>query len=884
MNNLKKHSYYIFLCLIFIGIKGFSQSVITGKILAENKQELSGATIIISTDSTSSILAYGISDEKGNFDIKLNSSSDSLFIKASFIGYKTWTKTIQNKTSQFLLQLTPSSEELKEVLIEAKIIEQRGDTLSFSVSAFKDQKDRVIADIIKKLPGIEMRPGGQIYYNGKPIQKYYIEGLDLLEGRYSLANENLAVDDVSKVEILENHQPIKVLDSLEFSERASLNIKLKKEITTSGTAEVGSGLSPLLWKAKITPMIFAKKRQAIVTYQSNNTGSDVSREIRDFSFDLSGNDFSIDKTDLLSIQKLSEPPFAEDRWLDNNVHLGSVNFLQRIKEDVELKVNLSYLNDAQSQQGRTETRFFTLNDTINLIEKTNNKFFVNTLQSKFTLEKNTEKNYFKNQLELNAFWDSQRGFIEQSDAEILQNLNNPFTAVRNKLRVLKTLGKQLITFRSNIGYTHSNQNLLVSPGQFAGILNSNEPYAEIEQIINTSNLFSENSAGFTKGLGKFTISPEIGFSIQKQQIDSDFLLSENNQISETDFKNRLDFVTADIHLKNAIRFKSIDETWNLRLSTPLSLKSFKLKDENIEEKRKLERLVFEPNFYVKKKLSAFWESSVSAGFNYNFGDIQQLYYGFILTNYRNLQRYNAPISQQINQHYNGTLSYRNPLKQLFLSGSYSYSIANNNLLYSNQISENGAIILQAIERDNSSNSNNFNLSASKYFSKMNTTLKLSANYSVSNREQLLNENFVNSENKSLRLSGNVDAEIFSWLTLTYSGNYSVYETALENARFPKIETNKHAMDAFFYLADNQYLSGGGEYYGNSLSAENGNNYFVNLSYQYTFEKPKIDLNISWNNVFNTDEFVNAYTNEFSFVESRYQLRPSQVVASIKFSF
>jgi len=865
--------------------------MISGKILDENKQNLSGATIIIGKDSTSAIVAYGISNGKGNFDIKVNSTSDLLYIKVSFIGYKKWTKTIQNKTSQLSVQLFPSSEELKEVLIEAKIIEQRGDTLSFSVSAFRDQKDRVIADIIKKLPGIEMRPSGQIYYKGKPIQKYYIEGLDLLEGRYNLANENLAADDVSKVEILENHQPIKVLDSLEFSERASLNIKLKKNVTTSGTAEVGSGFAPLLWKTTITPMIFNKKRQAIITYQSNNTGSDVSREIQDFSFDLSGNDFSIDKTNWLSIQKLSEPPFAQERWLDNNVHLGSVNFLQRIKEDVDLKVNLSYLNDAQKQQGSTQTRFFTPTDTINLLEKKNNDIFINTLQSKFTLEKNTENNYIKNQLELNSFWDSQRGLIQHSNNDIYQNLNNPFLAIRNKLRVLKTLGKQLITFRSNIGYTRANQNLIVSLGQFEEILNNGKPYTDVEQILKTSNFFTDNSAGFTKGLGKFTISPKIGFSIQNQQLDSDLVLNENNQIPEDDFKNRLDFITSKIYFENAIRFKSNDENWNLRLSTPLSLKSSKLKDENIDKERNLNRLVFEPNLFVKKKLSAFWESSLSIGLNYDFGEVQQLYYGFILTNYRNLQRYNAPIAQQINQRYSGTLSYRNPLKRLFLSGSYSFSRTNNNLLYSNQISENGATVLQAIEKDNYSNSNNFNLNVSKYFSKINTTLKLRANYTLSKREQFLNLNFVDVKNKNLMLSGSLDAEILSWLTVTYNGNFSIYETTFENTqstlslgKIQQIETNKHTMDVFFYLYDNQYLSGGGEYYGNSLSDENGNNYFANFTYQYTFAKPKIDLNISWKNVFNTDEFVNAYTSEFSFVESRYQLRPSQVIASIKFSF
>src|SRR5690606_15947610 len=118
---------------------------------------------------------------------------------------------------------------------------------------------------------------------------------------------------VSKVQILENHQPIKLLDSLEFSDRASINIKLKNNVTTTGTAEVGIGLAPFLWRVKATPMIFTKKNQAIITYQTNNTGSDVSQEIRDFSFSNFGRqEFGIIKRDGLSIRRLAEPPFKQE--------------------------------------------------------------------------------------------------------------------------------------------------------------------------------------------------------------------------------------------------------------------------------------------------------------------------------------------------------------------------------------------------------------------------------------------------------------------------------------------------------------------------------------------------------------------------------------------
>ena len=222
---------------------GLGQTVISGKISGKNEKNLSGATVTISRDSTAAILAYAISDTDGKFSIDLNIGSDSVFLKISYVGYTTWAQMIPNKTQQLEVKLSPSLEELKEVFLESTVIELTGDTISYNVSAFKGQKDRVIADVLAKMPGIEIKSSGAIYYQGKPIQKYYIEGLDLLEGRYSLANENLPVNSVSEVQILENHQPIKVLDSLVFSERASLNIKLKKDVTVTGSAEIGAGFS-----------------------------------------------------------------------------------------------------------------------------------------------------------------------------------------------------------------------------------------------------------------------------------------------------------------------------------------------------------------------------------------------------------------------------------------------------------------------------------------------------------------------------------------------------------------------------------------------------------------------------------------------------------------
>ncbi|MFC6858127.1 carboxypeptidase-like regulatory domain-containing protein [Zunongwangia atlantica] len=868
---------------IFVVFAGYSQTEITGQVFDDNSKKLSGATIMISKDSVSSILAYGISDTDGKFKVAVKSESESLFLKVSYIGFATFEKTILNKAQQLEVKLSPSSEALKEVIVKSEILQQRGDTLSFSVDAFKGKNDRVIADVLKKIPGIEIRPNGGIYYKDEPIQKYYIEGLDMLEGRYNLANNNLSANAVSKIEILENHQPVKVLDSLEFSERASINIKLKKDITFSGTATAGIGAAPLLWQAKVTPMIFTKKRQAIVTYQSNNTGVDASGEVLNFSQNFYGNNFGIDQENWVSIQNVSPPPFSSERWLDNNVHLLSGNILQRIKKDLDLKLNISYLNDYQQQDGSTQTRYFTPTDTIDVIENTNNDIFISKLEGELTLENNADKNYFKDQLAFNGSWNAKRGLIDRPDTRIMQQMDNPFFGIKNDLRLLRTVGKQLITFTSNTGFAENNQDLLVKPGQFEAIFNDGEPYEQLQQLVSTRKIYTDNSAGFTEALGKFTIAPKFGFSIQNQQLDTDIFLEDGEEVFDADFKNRTEFVESSVYFKNSFRFKSKDETWNLSLSTPLEFKSFRLEDDNFEETRELDRLIFEPYFSMNKKLSAYWDANASAALRYDFGELQQLYYGFLLNGYRNLNRYNAPISEETRQIYNAGLGYRNPLKQLFLSASYSYNYSENNLLYSSNIGENGTTILEAVALDNNSDNHSFRAGGSKYFRKMKTTLKLNTSYNLSKRQQLLNNTLAEVNTRSLNFRGSLDAEISSWLIANYSGNYTTYTSGFEDGDFQTIETQQHTLDLYFYPKDNQYLSAGGEYYGNSLS-ENGTNYFVNLSYQFTFEKPKMDLNISWRNILNTDTFINAYNNEYYYVQSSYRLRPSQVLATLKFTF
>jgi hypothetical protein len=138
------------------------------------------------------------------------------------MGYETVFSAISNTTQTKNFILSEKSFVLKEVSVKAAPITKK--VILRYMNSFSKEQDRSIGDV-KKNAGIEVLPDGKILYQGKAINKYYIEGLDLLEGKYNLANDNLPYQEVSQVQILENHQPIKTLDSLQFSDRRSISNK-----------------------------------------------------------------------------------------------------------------------------------------------------------------------------------------------------------------------------------------------------------------------------------------------------------------------------------------------------------------------------------------------------------------------------------------------------------------------------------------------------------------------------------------------------------------------------------------------------------------------------------------------------------------------------------
>ncbi len=882
----KKRLIFIILMPLFFSYPLFAQTIITGKVSdkAQNKA-LSNAIITANKLNTEITIGYGISKPSGQYEIKSNANADSLTLNIKMLGYAAQRINIANKSQTINFELKESSIELKEVKVKPDPIKKYGDTLSYAVSAFKDKNDRVIADIIKKLPGVEVSPNGQILYQGEPINKYYIEGMDLLEGRYKLANENLNVEAVTDVEILENHQPVKMLNGVVHSEKAALNIKLKKNITTTGQVSLGAGIDPayLLRDVNITPMLFTKNTQFLATYQTNNVGKNSASQLVRLTPGVYRGESGIEnKQDWVGIQKLTNPAFKENRWLDNNSHIGSINILKKLKNNLELRLIGDYTNDVQLQTGYTKTTFFGSEaDSITLLENKRNDLYFNNLKTDFTLQKNSAGKYLKNSLQIKAYWDSQTGIVRNTNGTIIQQASVPFYTLSNNYKDFFKVGKSLITLNSSISLERKPQQLSVSPVPFATLLKADKFIQDIQQNVLQSSFFTENSVQYLKMLKGFSFDTQLGFLVEKQALESDILLQnliETRSVASGEFRNNLNWLNQKYYMHLQSRYRK--QKLNINLSTPLNFRRFAIEDAALSKSENLNRLTFEPRLSLNYDLNNYLTINTSVSKSNSFGDINQMYYGYLLTTYREIKRMNVPLLQTSSYSTSAGINYRNPVNSTFASFTYSYSFRENNLLFTNIINPNGSVERNAIEQDNNAYNQSLNGSVSKYFSKIKTTLSIGTNVFKQQSQQFINngltEVIMNGISPNLRFSSSLS----KWFGLEYAYKLSSIKNVISEIPKPTIIQQNHDLKLNFNPAENWYFGIITEFYINNFNATQ--NLFSDIVFRKTVGKKKIDLEAIGSNIFNSESLLSVSNGAFNYVETSYDLRTTQVVFKARF--
>lgn len=408
--------------------------------------------------SSGKFCSYGISDKKGLMKLQTHLND---WLEFSFLGYEKQKINISSNQSQriHIVFMKPSTVALREVQIKAPPISARNDTLVYRVSAFTKAGDRHLEDVLKRLPGVKVSANGTVSIQGKAINKFYIEGMDLMGNNYNQVTQNMPIDAVTSVEVLENHQPVKMLQGKQLSDKAALNIKIDKSHKSRpfGELEGGLGLSPARWDNRAFVTHIANKSQLLLSGKMNNTGNDLSEETTEH----------IDVTDLEAFEPITSPllttglvqeQLPQNRYLYNKSYAGGVNFLRKLSDNSTLRFNTQLYEDHSSRNNSIEYIFGGLHP-LSLREDASMKKKDFTIVPILKYELNSANTFVSDELRVSVSKKSAITAILSNESSINETVKTHPSYIQNYFSSSFPVGNTILQAKSLIRYFDRTESL-----------------------------------------------------------------------------------------------------------------------------------------------------------------------------------------------------------------------------------------------------------------------------------------------------------------------------------------------------------------------------------------------------------------------------------------
>lgn len=345
-----------------------------------------------------SLLTYALTDGTGAFTLTVPDGAET--VEFTLMGYDKKRMKARDARQGMRVRLAPSGIMLKEVTVKARPIDVHKDTINYNVAAFQGKEDRYIEDVLKKMPGIEVADNGAIRYKGRPINKFNIEGQDLLGNQYNQATRNMPADAVATVQVMEDDQPIRALKDRVPSDKATLNIKLKQgyKLRPFGEAKGGiGGFNDVLWNNALTLINVGRKNQMLLTAKMNNNGENLSGDTKEHIDYADNENYDPLPPEMTVTAGTDNPPISERRYLRNKSYSIGLNHLRRIGRYGSLRTNISYYGTSDRAEDSTYN-YYGGEQTLALYEANRIKTRVHTLLPRFRYELNSPKVYLVDEL------------------------------------------------------------------------------------------------------------------------------------------------------------------------------------------------------------------------------------------------------------------------------------------------------------------------------------------------------------------------------------------------------------------------------------------------------------------------------------------------------
>ena len=315
------------------------------------------ANIMVYSLPDSTLLGYAISSDNGTFSVGISPSVKDLFIKVSCLGFKGQSIATTTGADSLLIRLEPDSKMLETVVVKGRApgIKVSGDTIDYNIRKYTTGNEKVLKDILAKLPGMDVDEKGQVTVNGEAVKKILIDGQDFFGNRQEQITNNLPANVVDKIQLQKNYSEFSLLNGFNTRRANALNVQIdslhRGQLT--GNAELLGGW-PNKYRGTMNAYSFGSKAMLGFNAKYFNTGEEIMTlmdyikllgSVNDYARSFGGQDRVIDNG-------VSLPSF-----LSNNINsykrrnaLLSSNIAWNPNE--RLKLNAYYMFNFETSRGQ----------------------------------------------------------------------------------------------------------------------------------------------------------------------------------------------------------------------------------------------------------------------------------------------------------------------------------------------------------------------------------------------------------------------------------------------------------------------------------------------------------------------------------------------------
>lgn len=828
-----------FFYLLFVLLSTLCSVAQTNAPLIGNVKDMEGKPLygahVVAYSADDRVLTYATTDSSGDF--RLRNLSGIRYVVISHLGYKPVTVASKAFAQLHSVTLQTQTFSLKEVAVKAERISESGDTLTYSVASFKQAQDRSIADVIRKMPGLEVKPNGTIAYQGKPINKFYIEGLDLMGGQYSLASNNLSANKVEKVQVLENHQAIHSLRHMNFNEQAALNIVLKDDAKSvwSGTADLGIGYSEgkrdVTYDNRLMAMQFNKNFQTLMMYKNNNNGIAIGSEVADIA-DMVGYKA---ESGLIQMMELSGPSFDQQRYTFNQSHILAGNWLLKTGKQADLRIQVSGFYDREKQQSLNSVTYLTMEGMPVITEDYAVTGKQREIKGEICYTLNTDRTYLRSSTKGYMDWNSSLGDMVCNDKQTPLQVK-PYKRVVSEDFNLSHTSKagNVWQLTSSTGYTKLPGQLLTLNGK--------------RQILDLNLFSTKNELGYSKKLKQHFLHNAIGFDYRKQDINGMVW-----QIIQPYWKPSIQLSFAEHRLNAAVKTSYVRQSY---------------------ESIRTEKMGIEPSFSWK------WKSSPKSELSFHYAmalqptEGTQLIHLPLFTSYRNLYEGCGQPDIRASHMVSAGYTYRNPVNGLFFHIRPLYLRTTGNILFETML-EGEIYKRKATGQVYDSDSYILSGRLAKSFLWSRTNVGLSMRFQASEFEYLSVGSVERTDLYLYEVSFDYALKPFKWWTLEGKTGATINK---RNHIAPLIDW-AHSLNLHFLPDSRWMLSLENEMY-HSNDKGFGLNFFSDLALGYKTDR--WELKLMANNIIGTSEYKRMAVSAMMQSYTLTYLRPREYM--LKFSF